>query len=270
MAKVSTSGITPTRLRGAEGAAAPHAALDLVEDERRAAVVADPAGGAQEVGGAVPRAGEALHRLQDHRGDRLVHRRAPARRRRRTAPWRESGMPLRAARLLVAGAVGARRASPRCGRASRRAPRRSSAGRCALRARCRAFSFASAPELQKNTRPSGSGQSAARRSASCSRSGLRHGGRVEEQRGRLLRDGADHVADGSARWRRPRVRRRRRATRVRPRPPARSRGRSPAGPGRGRRPGGGRTGGPADRRPVPWIQWLPASCPSTRKHPSPA
>ena len=62
------------RLGGAEGAAPAHATLHFIEDEGRAPLGADPARGLQESGRAVTSAGEALHRLDDERGDRVVHR----------------------------------------------------------------------------------------------------------------------------------------------------------------------------------------------------
>ena len=179
------------RFRGAEGAAAPHAALDLVEEERRAVGVAGPAGGEQEVAAQVPRAGEALHRLQDHRGDRPVHR--PLQR--RDVVGRHPGGERDAAprrRLLVAGAVGARERRRRSSVPStEHGDDPSTAGGLAsqvqgvlVRLRAR-VAEEHPPERIGTERGETLRQLLAERA--------RHGGRVEEQCGRLFRDGADHV-----------------------------------------------------------------------------
>ena len=75
LANVSSVGRHAERLGRGERPAAADAALHLVEDQHRAALVADAAGGAQELGRAVARAGQTLHRLHDHRGHGVVHRR---------------------------------------------------------------------------------------------------------------------------------------------------------------------------------------------------
>ena len=133
LANVSTSGVTPDRLRGAEGAAAPDAALDLVEEEHRAAVVADPAGGARGT-----------------RASSRARRRSPAPARRCTAATvsstaalergdvverhlaAESGMPAPRAPPPRSGPVGARERRGRAAVPAAAHARRSSAARCAL------------------------------------------------------------------------------------------------------------------------------------------
>ena len=185
-------GSDPVGLRGAERSAPADAALDLVEDERHAPAIADPARGPEEFWRAVARTGQPLHRLHDERRDRVVDAPARARRCRRNrhpAGQRHSRTP---GAVLVALPVG--HASVATVRPCQPPATETIVCRpVCFRARCSAFSLASAPELQKNTRPSGSGQRDASFSASSSRSAKRHRGRVEQQPFRLLGDGAHHV-----------------------------------------------------------------------------
>ena len=214
------------RLGGGERAAPPDAALDLVEDQHCTPARSQSSPRRrEELGRTVARAGEALHRLDDHRGHRSVHRGSSAATSSNghLARERHAGAPRR---RLVLRAVGARRASPRCGRASRPRTRhdRLPAGAPAAPGAARSRSL---PRRSCRRTPGASGSGHARRqplgqlARGC---GVRHRGRVEEQRRRLLGDGPDDVRDGSARSRPRRARRRRRATPRRPRRRATSRG----------------------------------------------
>ena len=64
----------PKRLGRAEGAAASHPALDLVENQRGPALRADPPRRLEKRRRASASAGETLHRLHDHGGHSPVHR----------------------------------------------------------------------------------------------------------------------------------------------------------------------------------------------------
>ena len=226
------------RLGRAERATAADAALHLVEEEHGTALVAEAPGRGEELERTVARAGEPLHRLDQHRGDVVVHRRVERR------DVVEGHLPAQrdagaARRFLVAGPVGAgerrgRTPVPAAPHRDDRLPPGVAPGQVqrvlvGFRAR---VAEEHPPERIRTQLRQLLGQALPLRQ--------RHGGRVEQELRRLLGDGAHDVGMAvpgrgdrvTAVGIEPLVRR--------PRPPARSRGPAPAGPASGNTPAGAR------------------------------